>query len=96
MRSARLQQEILQRGHAAYATILRVWRPPLAGSFHRIYFEFAAPGLAAPVQTCHIDRRSLGELTASLPPVGANVAIRYLPENPSQAVITKLVSRFMQ
>lgn len=93
-KGADLQREILQRGKIAQGRILRVWRPPVAGSFTRVYFEFQ-PSEAEPViQSCHIDRRSLAEPSASLPPVGAAVSVRYIPENPTQAVIAKLVSRF--
>lgn len=91
---ARLQQEILKRGALAQGRILRVWRPPLLGSFARVYFEFQLPDATKSVQTCHIDRR-FGESAASLPAVGTLVRVKYLPEQPSRAVIAKLVSRFM-
>jgi hypothetical protein len=93
-RGSQLQQEILKRGAAAQGRILRVWRPPLFGAFPRVYFEFEPDEVGASVQTCHIDRRTFGELSASLPPVGACVGVRYLPESPTKAVIAKLVSRF--
>lgn len=92
-KGAQLQQEILKRGHIAQGRILKVWRPPLAGSFTRVYFEFE-PVAGEPVQSCHIDRRTVDELAASLPAVGASVGVRYLPEDPTNAVIAKLVSRF--
>lgn len=88
-----LQREILQRGKAAEGRILRIWRPPLFGSFTRVYFEFRPEAHHAPVRACHVDRR-YGELKASLPPVGTAVSVRYIPENPTKAVIAKLVSRF--
>lgn len=91
---ARLQQEILKRGLLAQGRVLRVWRPPLFGAFTRVYFEFEPVDSNNPVQSCHIDRRSVAEPSASLPPIGASVGIRYLPENPGNAVIAKLVSRF--
>ena len=72
-----------------------LWRPPVFGAFTRIYFEFEPSGSQDAVRTCHVDRRSSGELAASLPAVGSSVGIRYLPENPTQAVIAKLVSRFV-
>jgi hypothetical protein len=90
-----LQQEILKRGLAAQGRILRMWRPPIFGAFTRIYFEFEARDAAAPVRTCHVDRRRYGELAASLPAVGTFVTVRYLPENPTNAVIARLVSRFV-
>lgn len=91
---AALQREILKRGKIAQGRILRIWRPPVMGSFTRVYFQFQPVDGDRVVQTCHIDRRSLGELAASLPPVGADVSVRYIPENPTKAVIAKLVSRF--
>ena len=94
-RGVQLQQEILKRGLAAQARVLRLWRPPVFGAFTRIYFEFEPEGAGDPVRTCHVDRRSLGELAASLPAVGSSVTVRYLRENPTQAVIAKLVSRFV-
>jgi hypothetical protein len=93
-RSLRLQQDILVRGILAQATVTHLWRPPavLRGVFARISFEFRPGGAEHPIRTCHVDRRG-GEWAASLPQIGANVAVRYLPEKPSQAVIVKLVSR---
>jgi hypothetical protein len=93
-KAARQQQEILKRGAAAQGRVLRVWRPPLFGAFARVYFEFEPQGTPGAVRTCHVDRRRVGELSASLPAVGAMVGIRYLPETPARAVIAKLVSRF--
>jgi len=92
-RGVRLQQDILTRGILAQATVIRLWQPALS-AFARIYFEFRPGGAEQPIRTCHVDRRSAAELAASLPQIGANVAVRYLPENPSHAVIVKLVSRF--
>jgi hypothetical protein len=92
-KGAQLQQEILKRGRMAQGRVIKVWRPPVAGSFTRVYFEFE-PEAGDAIQSCHIDRRTLDELAASLPPVGASVGVRYLPENPTNAVIAKLVSRF--
>ena len=69
--------------------------PPVFGAFTRIYFEFEPEGATDRVLTCHVDRRSTGELSASLPAVGSAVSVRYLRENPTRAVIAKLVSRLM-
>lgn len=92
-KAAELQREILKRGKLAQGRVLRIWRPPVFGSFTRVYFEFQPPDQDALVRTCHVDRR-YGEPTASLPAVGAAVSVRYMPENPTRAVIAKLVSRF--
>ena len=93
-RGAQLQQEILKRGLLAQGRVLRIWRPPLFGAFTRVYFEFQTDGAPGSIQTCHIDRRRADETAASLPAIGAQVGVRYLPESPTQAVIAKLVSRF--
>jgi hypothetical protein len=76
--------------------VTKVWQPPLAGSFTRIYFCFETQDGGAPVECCHIDRRPQGDAVASLPAVGSPVTVRYLPDNPRSAVIVKLVSRFLQ
>lgn len=94
-RGVLLQQDILKKGVLAEAKVLRLWRPPVFGAFTRIYFEFEPEGAAGAIRTCHIDRRPYGELAASLPAVGSTVNVRYLRENPTQAVIAKLVSRFV-
>lgn len=93
-KGADLQREILKRGQIAQGRIIRIWRPPVVGSFTRVYFEFEPSEAVGVIQSCHIDRRSFGEPLASLPAVGACVSVRYIPENPTQAVIAKLVSRF--
>jgi hypothetical protein len=93
-RAARLQQEILKRGQDAHGRILHIWRPKLRGAFARVYFEFAPDGTELTVRGCHVDRRPADEMRASLPAVGTTVAVRYLPEQPEQAVIARLVSRF--
>jgi hypothetical protein len=95
-RGVQLQQEILKRGVLAQGKVVRLWRPPLFGAFTRIYFEFEPNGAEQAVRSCHVDRRSSAELAASLPAVGSSVGVRYLPENPAQAVIAKLVSRFVR
>lgn len=92
-KAAQLQRDIVKRGLVATGRVVRIWQPPLAGSFARIYFEFAPEGGVNLVRCCHIDRRASGS-KASLPAPGAAVVVRYLQENPAQAVIAKLVSRF--
>ena len=88
------QREILKRGVLAEARIVKVWRPPLFGSFPRLYFEFEPEGSAGTVRSCHVHRTAHDGFVASLPAVGTRVSVRYLPENPAQAVIAKFVSRW--
>jgi len=92
-KGAHIQREILKRGVATQGRILRIWRPLPFGVFPRIYFEFDLPDGTRAVRACHVDRR-FGEPIASLPAVGTTVSVRYLPENPSKAVIARLVSGF--
>ena len=91
-RGTRFQQEILSRGVLTEGRVIRLSQPRL-GAFARIYFEFQPQAAMSPVRTCHVDRRGAEDQVASLPPLGARVSVRYLPENPAHAVIVKLVSR---
>ena len=92
--AARRATETLVRGQCTEGRVLRVWHPPLMGSFARIYFEFEPAGLGRALRCCHIDRRPFDRQRSSLPAVGASVRVAYLPDNPRRAVIAKLVSRF--
>jgi hypothetical protein len=92
-KASQIQRDIARRGHSISGKVVDIWHPPLIGSFARIYFEFEPEGLGRVVRCCHIDRRA-SSAKASLPAPGASVVVYYLPENPSQAVIAKLVSRF--
>ncbi len=94
LRGALSSQQIAKNGQLTEGTVIRVWRPPMAGSFPRVYFEFQPHGSDRLVRGCHVDRRALSGEVTSLPAVGSRVTVRYLPENPAQAVIARLVSRF--
>ena len=85
------QQVILRDGVHTEGRITRIWRPPLIGSFPRLYFEYRPHGSEGPVACCHVDRRSFAEMQASLPAVGSKVGVRYLPASPQRAVIAKLL-----
>jgi hypothetical protein len=88
------QQDIVRRGKAANGRVIEIGRPLPGGSFARIYFEYEPVLGVAPVRCCHVDRRLPGQVYASLPAVGTQVGVRYLPEKPTRAVIARLVSRF--
>jgi hypothetical protein len=88
------QQQILKHGEQVQGRVTKVWRPPLTGSFPRIYFEFQPSGTDRMVSGCHIDRRLLAGIVSSLPAAGTAVAVCYLKENPAHAVVAKLVSRW--
>jgi hypothetical protein len=94
MRGLMASQQIVKEGRMTEGVVIRVWRPPVAGGFPRVYFEFQPQGSDAIVRGCHIDRRSLAGEVTSLPAVGSRVTVKYLPDNPGQAVIARLVSRF--
>jgi hypothetical protein len=87
-------QQIVREGQPAEGRVVRVWQPPIAGSFPRIYFEFQPTGTERLIRACHTDRRSFAGIMTSLPAVGSQVSIRYLPQAPSRAVIARLVTRF--
>lgn len=89
-----LQRDILKRGTQASGRVVKVWRPPLFGSFPRVYFEFEPEGTQTTIRGCHVHRGAHEGFVASLPAVGTTVSIRYLPENPGRAVIAKFVSRW--
>jgi hypothetical protein len=90
----RRQHEIATRGEFCQGRVVAIQRPFLLDSCTRLYFEFAPPGSEQPVRCCHVDRRPVEEVCASLPSTGTVVTVRYLPEQPSRAVIGKLVSNF--
>ena len=95
MEQERRQHEIAARGELCQGRVIAIQRPFLLDRCTRLYFEFAPPGSQQPVRCCHVDRRANDELSASLPPTGTVVSVRYLPEQPNQAVIGKLVSSFL-
>lgn len=90
----RRQHEIAARGEFCQGRVVAIQRPFFLDSCTRLYFEFDPPGAGQSVRCCHVDRRSPDEISASLPATGTFVTVRYLPDQPNQAVIGKLVSNF--
>lgn len=88
------QREIVRRGVLAQGRVVKIWRPPLIGSFPRVYFEFQPHDSVETIRACHVHRGAHDGLVASLPAVGTVVSVRYLPDDPTRAVIAKLVSRW--
>lgn len=86
------EQEIVRRGEFCEGKIVAIQRPFLLDACTRLYFEFVPPGGDAPLHCCHVDRRPVSEVCASLPPAGASITVRYLPERPHHALIGKLIS----
>jgi hypothetical protein len=85
-------EEIVRRGELCQGRVVAIQRPFLLDACTRLYFEFCPPGFAEPLRACHVERRPLEEVCASLPPAGATVTVRYLPDRPEQALIGKLIS----
>jgi hypothetical protein len=90
----RRQHEVAARGEFCQGRVVAIQRPFFLDTSTRLYFEFAPPGVEQPMRCCHVDRRPPDEISASLPSAGTVVTVRYLPEQPSRAVIGKLVSSF--
>lgn len=85
------QRRIACAGETSFGTIVAIQRPFMLDDCTRLYFDFVPSGAEKPVRACHIARTS-GEARRPLPPQGATVAVRYLPERPERAVIGKLVA----
>lgn len=90
----RRQREIAARGQLCQGRVVAIQPPFLLDTSTRLYFEFEPPGASEPLRCCHIDHRPVEEIKASLPPTGTVVTVRYLPEQPTRAVIGKLVPSF--
>jgi hypothetical protein len=87
------QLEIARRGASCQGKVVAIQRPFMLDACTRLYFDFVPEGGERTMRACHIDRRPPEELHASLPTAGSVVTIRYLPERPQRAVITKLVTQ---
>lgn len=87
------QQRIAAAGAACFGKVIAIQRPFLLDDCTRLYFDFVPNGMAEPVRACHIALRTDDSQAHALPPQGATVSIRYLPDHPQCAVIGKLVTR---
>lgn len=86
------QLEIMRRGTTCEGRVVAIQRPFMTDACTRLYFDFVPAGGDRPLRACHIDRRPPEELRASLPAAGTVVTVRYLPNRPRRAVISKLVA----
>ncbi|HEX2492476.1 MAG TPA: DUF3592 domain-containing protein [Steroidobacter sp.] len=86
------QLEIARRGASCQGKVVGIQRPFMLDACTRLYFDFVPQGGAQPLRACHVERRPFDELRGSLPAAGTVVTIRYLPEQPTHAVISKLVA----
>ena len=89
---AQRQLQTLQRGISCRATVVGIQRPFLFDACTRVYFEFVPVGSAEPLRCCHVERRALTEIALALPATGTQVSVSYLPEDPTNAVIGKLLA----
>lgn len=85
------QHEIARRGTACTGRVVAIQRPFLLDPCTRLYFDFIPSGADRPLRACHVDHGSLAQLRTALPPTGALVSVHYLPERPTDAVITTLL-----
>jgi hypothetical protein len=86
------QREIARSGATASAKIVAIQQPFLLDACTRLYFDFVPEGGDRLLRACHVDRRPLADVRASLPAAGATVVIHYMPRSPRRAVISRLVS----
>ena len=89
---AQRQMRIVRCGASVQGKVVAIQRPFMLDACTRLYFDFVPVGGQQPLRACHVDRRSPEELRASLPAAGSLVSVRYLPDQPKQAVISRLVA----
>ena len=87
------QRLIVQVGATCFGKVVAIQHPFMLDECIRVYFDFVPTGMNEPVRVCHIAPRNAIESNRSLPATGSTVTIRYLPEQPRQAVIGKLVAQ---
>jgi hypothetical protein len=92
MHRAAQQRQIAHAGATCLGKVVAIQRPFMLDDCTRLYFDFVPSGAEEPVRACHVAHRSAEEPVAPLPPQGATVTVRYLPDRPRQAVIGKLVT----
>lgn len=90
---AEQHRRIAQRGVTCLGKVVAVQRPFMLDDCTRLYFDFVPRGTDEPIRACHIAwRRPDESASLALPPQGATVIVRYLPEFPTKAVIGGLVA----
>ena len=91
-RQSSLRVELSHRGVTLTGRVVAINRPIGLPHETHVYFTYEPPGAGSLLQSCCVDMRALREQHAvEIPNVGAAVAVRYLPEAPTRAVITQLL-----
>jgi hypothetical protein len=88
---SRQRQEIVRRGASCEGRIVGILRPSVVDTCTRLYFEFVPPGADRPLRVCHIDNSPAEHSRATLFRPGQLVLVRYLPEQPTSAIISNLL-----
>lgn len=86
----RRQREIFSRGACCVGKVVAIQRPSVVDTCTRLYFDFEPPEADRPLRVCHVDRGAAGQLPSTLPYIGQMVSVRYLREQPQQALISNL------
>jgi hypothetical protein len=94
LRQTQRQLLVATRGKLCQGRIIAIQQPFLFEASTRLYFEFMPPGQHKPLYCCHVYRGS-EDVSASLPSPGTIVAVRYLPERPEEAILSRLVARLI-
>lgn len=89
-RQARTQCEILERGVEAIGKVVAISRPLMSNGSAEIYFTFDSPH-GPQLAHCLTNVKALRQQGSWIPTVGAPVAIRYLPHDPSRATIPQML-----
>jgi hypothetical protein len=89
-RDTTLEQRVLKHGTVTMGKIIAINRPIGSRNETEVYFSFDLPGSGSFLRSCCIDLRALKEQSVLFPSVGAQVSVRYLPEDPQCAVIPQL------
>lgn len=91
-RQSSMQLELFQRGVQTTGRVVAINRPIGLPYETHVYFTFDTPSRRSRLQSCCIDMRLLREQHGvTIPNVGAEVVVRYLPEAPTHAVVAQLI-----
>ncbi len=87
----RRQVEISHHGESCQGRVVAIQEPFMLDACVRLYFDFVPDGADKPLRACHIARCSSDQIKRALPVAGSTVTVRYLREQPKQAVIPRLI-----
>jgi hypothetical protein len=86
------QLQIAAYGVACEGKVVAIQRPFMLDDCTRLYFDYKPAGAKRPLRACHVARRGSDKVQTAMPAAGSVVSVRYLPDEPRQAVIRKLVA----